>query len=158
MGRLKRELLRMKAWRLFGRRDVSAFGDFTVLCPKNVKVGANLAINHDVFIIGGAGVTIGDDVVLSTRSMLIDVSLSPVGFARTATRAYENRPIAIGDGAWIGAGAMILPGVTVGTRSIVAAGSVVTKDVPAFTVVAGNPAKVIKKIDASGSTPTQEFS
>jgi len=151
MGRLKRELLRIKAWRLFGRRDVAVFGDFTVLHPENVKIGANLAINHEVFIIGLAGITIGDDVVLSARAMLIDVSLSPDGFDQTATRGYANRPIVIEDGAWIGAGAIILPGVTVGRRSIVAAGSVVTKDVPPLTIVGGNPARVIKAIEASDS-------
>jgi acetyltransferase-like isoleucine patch superfamily enzyme len=147
MGRFKRELLRFKAWRLFGRRDVAAFGDFTVLHPENVKIGANLAINHEVFIIGLAGITIGDDVVLSARAMLIDVSLSPDGFDRTETRTYANRPIVIEDGVWIGAGAIILPGVTIGRRSIVAAGSVVTKDVPPLTIVGGNPAKLITAIE-----------
>jgi acetyltransferase-like isoleucine patch superfamily enzyme len=152
MGRLKREYLRMKAWRLFGRWDVAVFGDFTVLHPENVKIGANLAINHEVFIIGLAGITIGDDVVLSARAMLIDASLTPDGFDRTETRSYANRPIVIEDGAWIGAGAIILPGVTVGRRSIVAAGSVVTKDVPPLTIVGGNPARVIKAIEASDSS------
>jgi len=156
MGRVKRQLLRFKAWRLFGRRDVAAFGDFTVLHPENVKVGANLAINHDVFIIGLAGITIGDDVVLSARAMLIDVGLSPEGFERTRTRSYANRPITIEDGVWIGAGAIILPGVTVGRRSIVAAGAVVTHDVPPLTIVGGNPAKVIKAIEpASGTTASE---
>jgi maltose O-acetyltransferase len=155
MGRLKRELLRFKAWRLFGRWDISAFGDFTVLHPENVRVGSGLAINHDVFIVGLAGITIGNDVVLSARSMLIDVSLSPAGFVHTATRSYANKPIVIEDGVWIGAGAIVLPGVTIGTRSIVAAGSVVTRDVPPFTVVAGNPAKVIKAIDPAPGTPAE---
>lgn len=153
MGRLKREWLRFKAWRLFGRRDVAAFGDFTVLHPENVKIGANLAINHDVFIIGLAGITIGDDVVLSARAMLIDVSLSPDGFDRTATRSYANRPIVIEDGVWVGAGAIILPGVTVGRRSIVAAGAVVTRDVPPLTIVGGNPARVIKAIAPEPGSP-----
>ena len=155
MGRFKRELLRFKAWRLFGRQDVAAFGDFTVLHPENVKIGANLAINHEVFIIGLAGITIGDDVVLSARAMLIDVSLSPDGFDRTETRTYANRPIVIEDGAWIGAGAIILPGVTIGRGAVVSAGAVVSKDVAANTLVAGNPATLVTElpIDPIGAAP-----
>jgi maltose O-acetyltransferase len=153
MGRLRRELLRVKAWRRFGRWDVSAFGDFTVIHPEKVSIGSNLAINHEVFILGRSGITIGNDVILSTRCMLIDASLIPSTFARTDTRAYSDKPIAIEDGAWIGAGAIVLGGVTIGTRSIVAAGSVVTHDVPPFTVVAGNPAKPIKQVDRPEDSP-----
>ena len=57
------------------------------------------------------------------------------------------KPVAIEDDVWIGCRAIILPGVTLGEKSVIAAGSVVTKDVPSYTVVAGNPAKFIKKID-----------
>lgn len=153
MGRLRRELLRVKAWRRFGRWDVAAFGDFTVVHPEKVRIGSNLAVNHEVFILGRSGITIGDDVILSTRCMLIDAGLIPSTFARTETRAYAEAPIVIEDGAWIGAGAIVLGGVTVGTRSIVGAGSVVTHDVPPFTVVAGNPARIIKPIERPEDSP-----
>ena len=146
MGRLIRELLRLKAWWLFGRRDVAVFGNFTVLRARGVRLGANCAINHGVFLHGAAGITIGDDVVLSARCMLIDASLSPIGFHKTETRTYANRPIIIEDGVWIGAGAIVLPGVTIGSRSIVGAGSVVSRDVSPNSIVAGNPARLIRKI------------
>jgi len=147
MGRLKREILRLKAWWLFGRWDVAVFGDFTVFKPKGVRIGSNCAINHEVFIYGEAGISIGDDVVLSARCMLIDAALDPRGFSKTDTRRYSNKPIVIEDGAWIGAAAIVLPGVTIGTRSIVGAGCVVTKDVAPFTIVAGNPARVIGSVE-----------
>lgn len=146
ISRLKRYWLASKARRLFGR-DVAVFGDFTVVDPKNVTIGADCAINHDVFILGGCKIEIGDGVVLSARVMLIDAGLDPTSFSEPSERRYENRPISIGRGAWIGAGAIILPGVTIGERSVVGAGSVVTHDVPALSVVAGNPARLIRKID-----------
>ena len=65
-------------------------------------------------------------------------------YERTST---ISKPVKIGDRVWIGIAATILPGVTIGENSIVAAGAVVTKDVPPNTIVAGNPAKVVKKLD-----------
>jgi acetyltransferase-like isoleucine patch superfamily enzyme len=147
IGRVKRLLLRVKARRIFGR-DVVVFGNFQVENPSKVKMGSNCAINEGVFLLGRSGITIGDDVVLSARCMIIDGGLQARGFASTAARSYKDAPIVIGNGAWIGAAAIILPGVIVGERSIVGAGSVVTKDIPPRTVFAGNPARQIGSIDA----------
>jgi maltose O-acetyltransferase len=130
----------------FGRA-VDVYGQFTVVYPRNVRIGANCGINHDVFILGRCGIDIGDDVVLSARVMLIDAGLDPATFEVPAERKYIDGPIRIGRGVWIGAGAIILPGVRIGERSIVGAGSVVTRDVPARSIVAGNPARLIRKID-----------
>jgi acetyltransferase-like isoleucine patch superfamily enzyme len=141
-ARLKRYRLAAKGRRLFGRK-VAVFGDFTVIHPENVKIGDNCAINHGVFIVARCGIEIGDDVVLSARAMLIDVGLDPKTFAEPEARKYTEGRIRVGRGAWIGAGAIILPGVTVGERSVVGAGSVVTRDVPPLSVVAGNPARQI---------------
>jgi acetyltransferase-like isoleucine patch superfamily enzyme len=146
-ARLKRYWLASKARRRFGRR-VAVFGDFTVIQPRNVRIGSNCAINHGVFIIGKCGIDIGDEVVLSARVMLIDATLDPATFGEPSDRKYVDDPIRIERGAWIGAGAIILPGVTIGERSVVGAGSVVTHDVPPLSVVAGNPARLIRKIDA----------
>lgn len=145
-ARLNRYRLSFKARRLLGRK-VDVYGDFTVIHPENVRIGVNCGINHDVFILGRCGIEIGDDVVLSARAMLIDAALDPSTFAQPADRKYIDGPIRIGKGAWIGAGAIILPGVTIGERSVVGAGSVVTRDVPPLSVVAGNPARVIRKIE-----------
>ena len=90
------------------------------------------------------GITIEDDVLIGPGVYLISVNhqLDPHHL-----KELELKPVLIKKNAWIGAKATILPGVTVGENAVVAAGAVVTKDVPANTVVAGMPAKVIKKID-----------
>jgi acetyltransferase-like isoleucine patch superfamily enzyme len=143
MTRVKLFALRVKGWWIF-RRGVAVFGNFTVVHPAGVKLGRNCAINHGVFMLGRTGIEIGDDVVLSAGCMLIDASLETRG---TENRGYVEKPIRILDGAWVGAGAIILPGVTLGRQCVVGAGSVVTSDVADFTVVAGNPAKFLKKVD-----------
>lgn len=142
MHRLRRYWLGLKGYMAFGKR-VAVFGDFTVIDPHKVSIGENCAINHGVFILGRCGISIGNDVVLSTRCMLLDASLDPTTFAATKDRRYVEAPVSIGDGCWIGAGAIILPGVSVGEKSIVGAGAVVTRDVAPRSIVAGNPARVI---------------
>lgn len=127
---------------LFGRR-VAIYGRFEVGNIKNIQIGANCAINHNVFILGHNKIIIGNDVVLSAGAMLIDSGLQINGFINTRIPDHFKSHVIISDGAWIAAGAIILPGVTVGRKSIVGAGSVVTHDVPDFTIVAGNPARAI---------------
>jgi maltose O-acetyltransferase len=143
--RLRRQFLRLKAWWLFGHRRIHVHGEFTAINPRNIRIGSNVAINHGVFLLGRTGITIGNDVVLSARCMLVDGGLALDESAPTVDRSHSEAPIVIEDGAWIGAGAIVLAGVTVGRRSVVGAGSVVTRDVPADAVVAGNPARVIRR-------------
>jgi maltose O-acetyltransferase len=140
---LGRMLLRLKARRLFGHWHVHVYGKFTVIDPRKICVGTNVAINHDVFLLGRAGITIGNNVVLSARCMLIDAGLALGGFEPAVDRAHAGAPIVLEDSAWIGAGAIIIAGVTVGRNAVVGAGSVVTKNVPPNSVVAGNPARVL---------------
>ena len=89
------------------------------------------------------GITIEDDVMLGPNVQLITEN-HPIN--PSERKNLDLKPILIQKNAWIGAGAIVLPGVTVGKNSVVAAGSVVTKDVPANTVVGGVPAKFIKNI------------
>lgn len=148
MRRFRWVLLQVKGWLVFRRRAI-VFGNFTVSNPKNVKIGANCHINHDVFLLGRVGITIGNDVVLSARCMLLDAGLESRSFADFKEHVHVDAPIKVGNGAWIGAGAIILPGVTIGEHCIIGAGSLVRRDVPARTVVAGNPAKVIRPVGLS---------
>jgi len=108
---------------------------------RNIRVGKNVFINHCCEFMDRGGITIGNDVLIAPKVNLITIGhpLNPAD-----RRATYTAPITIGNGVWIGAGATIMPGVTVGENSVVAAGAVVTKEVPPNTVVAGVPAKVMK--------------
>ncbi len=110
---------------------------------RHTRIGKNVFINFGCTILDLGGVTIGDHALIGPN-----VSLLSEGHPVTPDRRHDlvPGPVIIGCNAWIGAGAMILPGVTVGENSVVAAGSVVTKDVPADSVVAGIPAKFVRKL------------
>ena len=116
--------------------------------PNKVIIGDNCFINHGVSILlGGSeyGVTIGNNVYIGPNSLLTTITHKIGGENK---RAGENQylPIAIGDGAWIGAHCTILPGVEIGKGSVIAAGSVVVNDVPPNVMVGGVPAQVIKQL------------
>lgn len=107
------------------------------------RIGKNVYINHLCSMLDMGTITIGDNVLIGPKANLLTEE-HPV--EPSERKALMVRPVVIKDGAWIGAGATILPGVTVGENSVVAAGAVVNKDVPDNTVVGGIPAKVIKQI------------
>jgi len=122
-------------------------GRNTILSCKNGDIelgdGANLGFNCEIF--SGASVKVGRQVMMAAYSYLIggghdaaSTEVAPLEQARTAMG------ITVGDGAWIGAGALVLDGVTVGDQSIVGAGAVVTRDVEAYAVVAGVPARLVR--------------
>lgn len=152
--RYVRYLYRQLRGLLVFRRRVGILGHFTVGNPRNIHIGRDCGINHGVFILGHERIEIGNGVVLSAGAMLIDAGLHPADFSTDVLPRHVSAPITIGDGAWIGAGAIILAGVTVGERAIVGAGSVVTKDVSAGSVVAGVPARAIR-VSTSHQVPTR---
>jgi acetyltransferase-like isoleucine patch superfamily enzyme len=121
--------------------NVSFFGN------GEVEIGSNVFIGHQSILICStpAKIIIGENVDIAPRVYIGTGShvLDPTG-VRMAGEGI-NKEIVIEDGVWIGANAVILPGVKIGKMSMVGAGSVVMKDVPEFTVVSGNPAKPIKK-------------
>lgn len=108
---------------------------------KQLKIGKNVFINHSLAVMSIGGITIDDQVQIGPQVTIV-----------TDNHDFENRmilhclPVHIKQGAWIGARAMIMPGVTVGEKAVVAGGAVVTKDVPDYAVVAGCPAKVIRTL------------
>ncbi|ADB38216.1 DapH/DapD/GlmU-related protein [Spirosoma linguale] len=108
-----------------------------------ISLGQNVFINHACSFLDIGGITIEDDVQIGPHVNLTSEN-HPLDPADRKT--LIPRPILIKRNAWIGAGATILPGVTVGENAIVAAGAVVSQDVPPNTVVAGIPAKVVKTL------------
>jgi galactoside O-acetyltransferase len=136
---------------LFAELIGSALDDrFSLIPPfyttggENIRVGRSVFINQNCTMYDLGGIDIGDDVMIGPNVSLI-TSGHPVEPSRRRDGVTAS-PIAIGANVWIAAGATIIGGVTIGENSVVAAGSVVTRDVPANTLVGGNPARVIRSI------------
>jgi acetyltransferase-like isoleucine patch superfamily enzyme len=125
-------------------QSVAVFTPLYINYGKNTKIGKNVFINFDCVFLDLGGITIEDDVLIAPK-----VSLLSEGHPLSPNDRQSLVPghIHIRKNAWIGAGATILPGVTVGENAVVAAGAVVSKDVPANTIVGGVPAKTIKTIE-----------
>ena len=137
------KILSIYASALFGS-SIHVYGKFKIGNYKNIKIGKDSVINYGVYIQGRDNVQIGERVTLSARAMIFDSGLDANKLLSNTGRGHIASFVKIEDDVWVGAGAIILPGVTIHKNSIVAAGSVVTKDVPSFTIVGGNPAKIIK--------------
>lgn len=110
----------------------------------HIRIGRNVFINQNCTMYDLGGIDIGDDVMIGPNVSLI-TSGHPIEPSRRRD-AVIAKPIVIGKNVWIAANVTIIGGVNVGENAVVAAGSVVTKDVPADTLVAGNPARVIRSI------------
>jgi acetyltransferase-like isoleucine patch superfamily enzyme len=122
--------------------STTVFPPFYTNFGRSIRLGKNVFINHACSFLDIGGITIEDDVQIGPRVNLTSENhpLDPVD-----RKTLLLSPIVIKRNAWIGAGATILAGVTIGENAIVAAGAVVSRDVPANTIVAGIPAKVVKK-------------
>lgn len=112
----------------------------------SIKFGKNCFMNFDCVILDGAPVEIGDNFMAATKVQLITATHPIDAVQRTASGLEYGKPIKIGDNCWLGAGVIVLPGVTIGNNVIVGAGAVVTKDVPDNVVVVGNPARIIRRL------------
>lgn len=111
-------------------------------CISKVKIGNNVYINPNCLMMARGGITIEDGVQIAANVQLLSNNHDPYDLS-----VLICKPVLLKERSWIGAGATILPGVCIGKHAIVGAASVVTKDVPDYAVVAGNPARIIRILD-----------
>jgi len=124
--------------------STTIFAPFYTNFGRHIQLGRNVFINHACSFVDMGGITVEDDVFIGPKVNLLTEN-HPVDPSNR--KVLDLKPILVKRNVWIGGAATILPGVTIGENSIVAAGAVVTKDVPPNTIVGGVPAKFIKSID-----------
>ena len=143
----EREERKRLAKALFGAAGEGTYIEPPFYCDfgMNIHVGKKFYCNYDCVFLDCGTITIGDNVMLGPK-----VALYAVGHAIDPTvRSISGDvpfPITIGDNVWIGGSTVVCPGVTIGENTVIGAGSVVTKDIPANVVAAGNPCRVIRPI------------
>ena len=139
-------------------RNVCVDIDFHCEYGKNIHVGDDVIINMNCTFVDNNSIDIGSKVMIASDVKIYTATHSSsfldyagdseaTDFQKNFGRTLYAKPIRIEDGAWIGGGSVILPGVTIGARSVVGAGSVVTRDIPADCVAVGNPCRVIKMVN-----------
>lgn len=112
----------------------------------NIHLGDDVFFNFDCVILDVAPVRIGSRVLFGPGVHVYAVT-HPMSASERRKGLESGRPVAIGDDVWIGGGAIVCPGVTIGDRAVIGAGSVVTRDIPADVFAAGNPCRVVRPID-----------
>ena len=134
--------------RLFGSagKDPNVLPGFRCDNGLNIHVGDDFLANYNVTILDIRPVTMGNDVWIGPNTLITTVG-HPLEAEGRRKHLGISEPVTIGDDVWIGGNCTILPGVTIGDGAVVAAGAVVTKDVPAHCVVGGVPAKVLRRIE-----------
>lgn len=112
----------------------------------NTSLGQYTFVNSGAVFLDAAAITLGRDVLVGPNVQFL-TAYHPLDPDARRKQHAQAKPITVHDDAWIGAGSIIMAGVTIGEAAVVGAGSVVTKDVPARTIVAGNPARIIRTLD-----------
>ncbi len=128
------------------------FGEGAVIKPSlrcdygfNILIGARTFINYDCVLLDCNLITIGEEVQLAPN-VQIYTATHPVEVQLRRSGQEYALPVTIGDGVWLGGGSIVCPGVTIGANTVVGAGSVVTRDLPANVVAVGNPCRVIRHL------------
>lgn len=144
-GRVGRRLYYAILLRSMGS-DCEICGGVMIIGAENINIGNAVIINQRVILQSceGASITLGDGVVLSYGAQVLTGGIDLK--AGLAIRRHSKSPVVIKSNAWIGAAAIILPGVCVGEGAVIAAGSIVTSNVPDGVVVAGSPARVVREL------------
>ncbi len=125
--------------------DFCMFPPFYTDCGKNIHFGKNVFINSGCRFQDQGGIFIGDDSLIGHNAVLATLNH---GITPDKRHNLYPAPINIGKNVWLGANVTVMPGVTIGDNSVIAAGAVVTKDVPPNVIVGGVPAKVIRHVEA----------
>lgn len=123
-------------------RTFRMFPPFTADCGKNIFVGNNVFFNSGCRLQDQGGIYIGDGALIGHNVVIATLNH---GMSPEERHDLFPAPVHIGKNAWIGAGAVIVPGVTIGDNAVIGAGSVVTKDIPANAVAVGSPARVVRE-------------
>lgn len=132
---------------MLGQADADTFINQPFYCDygKHIRLGKRFFANFHLTILDEALVTIGDDCFCGPNVSIYTACHSTDPVERNSRREWA-KPVSIGNSVWIGGDVIILPGVTIGDNCTIGAGSVVTRDIPANSVAAGNPARVIKTL------------
>lgn len=112
----------------------------------NIELGDRVFMNYGCILLDCNRIVIGDDTLLAP-GVQISAAYHPTDYEPRRRKLEAAAPVIIGKNVWIGAGAIICPGVTIGDDTTIGAGSVVTKDIPARVVAAGNPCRVLRQLD-----------
>jgi maltose O-acetyltransferase len=131
----------------------AGFGAGAVLRPSfrcdygsNISIGEDSFINYDCVFLDCNRITIGREVQIAPR-VQIYTATHPLDPATRRSKLEFALPVTIEDGAWLGGGVIVCPGVTIGENTVVGAGSVVTRDLPAGVLAVGNPCRVLRRLD-----------
>lgn len=111
----------------------------------NIEIGENFYTNHNCVILDGAKVTFGDNVFIAPNCTFSTAG-HPLDTEQQNQGLEYAYPITVGDNVWFGASVTVLPGVTIGSNTVIGAGSVVNRDIPDGVVAVGNPCRVVRKI------------
>lgn len=139
--------------KLFGKTK----GNFTIVSPffcdygYNIEIGENFFMNMDCVILDGAKVKFGDNVFVAPHCGFYTAG-HPLDVERRISGLEYALPITVGNNVWISAHVCVLPGVSIGDNTVIGAGSVVTKNIPANVLAYGNPCKIIREITENDRT------